>query len=204
MSGSRNEETHDSVAHEQHPEKRRQDAIKKLEVDRLRSRPEEQFNDEVEEVEPWLKEIIGERPGNKSFAKKIVEYRWRKQKIWRDEFEAHGPRKWKHEDPPVGTYEKGERANSRPSCRFVHQISLEHERMLETMATPPDFKISPKDPSEDPEEGLKAYYQALGPEIKKKRSQPPPDIDTKAYWRVQRKRQNRGIWDDAWPMMRGR
>ncbi|KAJ4160176.1 hypothetical protein NW754_003300 [Fusarium falciforme] len=85
----------------------------------------------------------------------------------------------------MGTYEKSERVNSRPFCRFVHQISLEHERMLETMATPPDFKISPKDPSEDPEEGLKAYYQALGPEIKKKRSQPPPDIDTKAYWRVQ-------------------
>lgn len=73
--------------------------------------------------------------------------------------------------------------------------------MLETMATPPDFKISPKDPSEDPEEGLKAYYQALGPEIKKKRSQPPPDTDTKAYWRVHCKWQNRGIWDDAWPMM---
>lgn len=93
MSASRNEETHDSVAHEQHQEsptpghvfnysgsnrqeKRCQDAIKKLEADRLHSCPEEQFNDEVEEVEQWLKEIIGERLGNKSFAKKIVEYRW--------------------------------------------------------------------------------------------------------------------------------
>lgn len=101
----------------------------------------------------------------------------------------------------VDDQEEREREASRPFYRFVFLIFIEAERLFETMATPLDFRISPKDPSEVPEEGLQEYYQALGPEIRKKRSQPPPDIDRQAYWRVKRKWQNRGIWDDAWPMM---
>ncbi|KAH7276144.1 hypothetical protein NW759_006013 [Fusarium solani] len=237
MSASRNEETHDSVAHEQHPEKRRQATIKKLEADRLRSRPEEQFHDEVKEAEVWLDDIIGKRDGNHMLARKRIVGHWIFQGIWRNEFQFSGPSQWKHEDPDsvepkcetegdgnafsltreeiqpaetqqlkgaeVDDQEEREREASRPFHRFVYQIFIEAERLFETMATPLDFKISSKDPSEAPEEGIQEYYQALGPEIKKKRSQPPPDIATKAYWRVKRKWQNRGIWDDAWPMMPG-
>ncbi|UPK96601.1 hypothetical protein LCI18_007536 [Fusarium solani-melongenae] len=206
-------------------ETNRKDAIKKLEVDRLRSRPVEQFHDEVKEAEAWLDDTIGKRDGNHAHARRVVVRHWTLHGIWRDEFQFSGPSQWKHDDPDsvepkcetegddnasLLTREERQSAEtqqlkgyeaSRPCHRFQFQILLEINSLIQAMATPLDFNISPKDPSEAPEEGLRKWIQALDPEIMKKRSQLLPNITTKAYWRVKRNWQNRGIWDDTWPMV---
>ncbi|RSL43023.1 hypothetical protein CEP54_015253 [Fusarium duplospermum] len=256
MSGSRSEETHDSVAPEKHSEsssgngtfstyralssrekreqreKERQETIKKLEVDRLCSRPEEQFHDEVKEEEAWLDDIIGKRDGNLLLARKRVVQRWIDQGIWRKDFEFSGPSRWKHEDPgsaelkceiegdgkafslsrdktqsaeseqlkgnDVEDQQEREREASRPFHRFIYHIMLERKKFLETMATPPDFKLSPKDPSEDSEEGLKEYYRILGPAIKEKQSQYLPHLTSMVTDILKYKWHRRGIWDHSW------
>ncbi|KAJ4315064.1 hypothetical protein N0V84_008576 [Fusarium piperis] len=200
-------------------------------ANRLRSRPEEQLYDEIEEEKTWLNGIIGKRHGNSSLACGIVAKRWIDQGIWRDEFIFGEGTKWKHEDSAsvelkcktegdgnafsltgqeTRSLEAGnvrgakvqaqerEREASRPFHRFVYQVLIEREKLLETLATPPGFKISPKDPSEDSDEGLEAYYEALGPEIRKKHSEHLPDVNSKACEVVKCKWQKRGIWDDAW------
>ncbi|KAL2692472.1 hypothetical protein Neosp_002882 [[Neocosmospora] mangrovei] len=251
MSGTRIDRTHDSVALEQHPEspfdscvppsaqeqrdnlkKYRQETVKKLEANRLRSRPEEQFHDEVKEEEIWLDDIIGKRDGNHLLARKRIVERWIDQGIWRNEFQFSGPSKWKHEVPnsveskseyegdgnafsltreekqsteleqlkeaEVDDQEDCVRDASRPFQRFFYQIMVGHKKFLETMATPPDFKITPKDSSEDSEEGLKEYYRILGPAIKEKRSQHSPQLPTLVSDILRYKWQRRGIWDNAW------
>lgn len=250
MSHSGSEEAHDSVALEQHPESPtgswkfgdylvrnwretcRQDNLKKLETDRLRSRPEEQFHDEVKEEETWLNDIIGKRDGNPLLARKTVMKRWIDQGIWRDEFRFSGPSKWKHEDPAcmepkcetevdgnafslpreetksaeterakgveVDAQRERELDASRPFHRFIYQVLVDREKLLETYATPIEFKLSPKDPSEDSEEGLKAYYQALAPEIAEKKYQHLPHLSSLASSTVKYKWEKRGIWDEAW------
>ncbi|RMJ15193.1 hypothetical protein CDV36_005095 [Fusarium kuroshium] len=239
MSGSTSEESHDSVQREQRRgqrekkrEKMRQEIIKKLEADRLRSRPEEQFHDEVKEEEAWLDDIIGKRDGNISLARKRVVKRWIDQGIWRDEFQFSGPSQWKHEDPgsvepkceiegdgnafslsrdktesaeteqlkgdEVEAQQKREREASRPFHRFISSILLERSKFLETMATPPNFKLTPKDPSEDSEEGLKEYYRILGPAIKEMQSQYNPHLTSNVTYILKYKWNRRGIWDHSW------
>ncbi|KAJ3465026.1 hypothetical protein MRS44_005684 [Fusarium solani] len=168
MSASRNEETHDSVAHEQHPEKRRQATIKKLEADRLRSRPEEQFHDEG----IWRNEFQFSGPSQwKHEDPDSVEPKCKTESdgnafsLTQEEIQPAETQQLKGAE--VDDQEEREREASRPFHRFVYQVFIEAERLFETMATPLDFKISPKDPSEAPEEGIQEYYQALGPEIKK-------------------------------------
>lgn len=57
-------------------EKYRQETVQKLEANRLRSCPEEQFHDEVKEEEIWLDDIIGRRDGNHLLARKRIVKRW--------------------------------------------------------------------------------------------------------------------------------
>lgn len=206
--------------------------IKELEADRLRSRPEEQFHDEVEDEETWLNQRIGKRDGNYFLARKRIIKRWIDQGIWRNEFRFSGPSKWKHEDPtsvePKCEYEddgiafslpreetkstemeelegaemderqEREREASRPVYRFFYQMMVEYKKLLEFAASLHlKLDLSPKDPSEDAEEALEAYYQVVGPEIKKKRYQEMRLTDEVSH-DLRCKWDERGIWDKEW------
>ncbi|KAJ5808877.1 hypothetical protein N7474_010146 [Penicillium riverlandense] len=195
-----------------------------LKKDRETSRPYNQFDDQVAEVEAHIIEEFENRrlklpigTNFKKLAHETVKQRWVEQGIWRDEWKNGPQTRWMHEEPLELPSATEADADAAPSLNIFSSGPAKPDSAMGHLNREKEHQHGPRQQDQlkhkrEASRPLPQFIYQISLECKRIQddlgneittTSAPADINTKAYENVRRIWIKRGIWDAEWVTLPG-